>query len=259
MDLDIPLERMKDNKEALFSDDPASVFGDTKDYKKAFVARMLNEDLTFDAVAGVCPEFGKLLTTVGDLVAVLPLECESVIYYSGGCGIRVLFWAKEGWRRVQWLDNTYAQEAVRVLLPELLKKQLHVPDDLFAKLMPHMDKNIYDVDKGTKPDVLAHPDTKVYPVPWSDDFLAQRLRTTPHPELSAAITRFWRTLFFERVPENVASIPRLTGERAPRRATGRRAAVLPGPTATQQQQAPCPSFLSPPAPPLLSIPLIIST
>ena len=213
LDLDMPLTEMKDAKQPLFSDRP-SVFDYTKEYKMAFIHCMLNESLTFGDMALICPEWAKLLSLVERLFPLLPSACEPVVYYSGGCGIRVLFWSLDAWKRVRWRDDTYAKALTETAMPVLLRQALSLPDELVAAIMTHVDKNVYDVDKGVKPDVLAHFDTGVFPVPFvsAEHFRTQCIsKTKAHPVLVSDINRFWRKLFLERVPPNLDSLPLLTG------------------------------------------------
>jgi hypothetical protein len=212
LDLDPNLKHMMANKTPLFSDQPDSYFAYTTEYKLAFVNRMLKEKLTYGQMAELCPEFKKLLLIMDRLLPALPESCEAILYYSGGCGFRVLFWAPQAWQRVIWQDQTYARVAEKGLMPFLLRHVLHLPPDICADLQPYIDGNVYDIDKGVKPDVLAHFETNVFPVAFHPGFRAERpRRDRGDPVLERAITTYWHRLFYERIPPDLEKLPRLTG------------------------------------------------
>ncbi len=206
LDLDVDADGIKSGRAGpLFIDQaPGTAYAKTTDVKLAFTRRMARDQLTFGQAMALCPLFGALHDGVVTRVcAELRVPCFA--FYSGGLGFRVFFEAPEAWRRTRW-STSCAPEVAPLL------GRLGVTPATLARLAPYLDANIYDADKGVKPDIRAHPDTRVFPVPADAGLFAQARQRTAEadPALVARIRAFWRTVW-TTVPVVPAPLP----QRAP--------------------------------------------
>jgi len=199
LDLDMELDAVKEGKAALFNDGPACVYEDMKAVKQAFAARLMQPGTTFGHVLACCPAFAALYRTVTALCAAMTVE--HLTYFSGGGGFRVLFHTPLAWRTVTW-GHTYAIVfCAQHLRPLLCAVAPTLDTETLGWIVAATDKNIYDCDKGTKPDLLAHFDTLIYPKQVDAEFEdATPSRTMADEVLSRGIRDFWRRVFLT-VPE----------------------------------------------------------
>ncbi len=205
LDIDMDLDAVVKGLAPLFKNDPP-VQMDKTSVKKAFAQRLVNGS-TFGQLISACPAFALLYYTVRALLSAL--EVEHVAYFSGGGGFRVLFHSPLAWRRVTW-GHAYAQVFHDQELPKLLQHVApRLPPQALAQILKCTDKNVYDCDKGTKPDLLAHFDTNVYPRRLTSTFESARpdCNTDDEP-LSEAIRDFWQRIF-ETVSDDDNHVQRL--------------------------------------------------
>jgi hypothetical protein len=193
LDLDMELGEVQAGTAPLFTDGEVRPYKEKGEIKQAFAAR-LTSGITFGDCVRLCPAFARLYRAVQNLLAYL--EVPGFGYFSGGGGFRVLFMSEFAWRTVTW-GTAYAQvfydtelrPLIQGVAPELEEEDLDI-------LMASTDKNIYDCDKGTKPDILAHFDTHIFPHPVDNAFEASTCSTTKAcEELRADIRAFWVQLF----------------------------------------------------------------
>ncbi len=153
LDMDMDIDTIKEGKEPLFTDTAPTVYKLKGDVKAAFATRMLT-GLTFGQILTICPAFNTLYRAVRALMAAL--QVEYVPYFSGGGGFRVLFVSPHAWRMVTW-GQLYAMAFHTQELKGLLKLMAPaLAEEPLACILAATDKNVYDSDKGTKPDLLAH-------------------------------------------------------------------------------------------------------
>lgn len=186
----------------LFADQPDSSVGLVTKHtaKLRFVERMERESRTFGEMANLCPRFKILL----ELAVTLAAHPALIVYYSGGAGFRVLCRSLRAWFRVLWGDSPgYAETYVkRVLREEVLTKEpLNLPPAVCDMIAQHTDRSIYERDKGTKPDLMAHFETGLWPrrIPTLDPESCYRWRVTGQNnirdrDLSLAIEQYWVTV-----------------------------------------------------------------
>jgi len=148
----------------------------------------------------LCPPFARLYRAVQVLLAAMTVPC--LAYFSGGGGFRVLFDSPHAWRTVTW-GHTYAATFHAHELGKLLMVVAPtLPADVLARIQACTDKNIYDCDKGTKPDLLAHFDTGLWPRLVDETFEAAiPSRDTADANLSASIRSFWNDIFLS-IPQD---------------------------------------------------------
>lgn len=204
LDLDMDVEAVVTGQTPLFSDAPAERFKNKADVEKAFVRRLVDGS-TFRQTLSRCPAFADLYGAVKALVAALTVDY--VAYFSGGGGFRILFLSPCAWRSVTW-GQAYSSVFQGVELPRLLRLVAPSLDEhALARIVAATDKNVYDCDKGTKPDLLAHFDTHVYPRQLGEWFERScPSRDVADAPLEHAIREFWRRIF-QSIPLNA---PRLT-------------------------------------------------
>lgn len=221
LDLDMDLEAIVKGQSLLFNDAPTERYKSKADVKKAFVRRLMDGS-TFRQTLARCPAFADLYDAVTALVAAI--EVEKVAYFSGGGGFRILFLSPHAWRTVTW-GQAYSSVFQREELPRLLRLVAPTLDEhRLARILAATDKNVYDCDKGTKPDLLAHFDTQVYPRQLGASFECScPSREVADEPLEQAIHVFWRQVFHS-IPLNA---PRMTAANA-------KAAVLHSPQALHQ-------------------------
>jgi hypothetical protein len=200
LDLDMDLDAVKEGREPLFSDGPAKIYPRKGDIKKDFVARLLQPGACFGDILRVCPQFQRLHGAIQSFLKTLIVP--HVTYFSGGGGFRILYYTPQAWRMVTW-GHTYAlvfyeqelRKLLRVVAPDVTNSVLDV-------LCNGTDKNIYDADKGTKPDFLAHFDTHIFPHPLDSNFEMSPANTkVMHAGLGEAIRGFWFKIFESIPPE----------------------------------------------------------
>ncbi len=203
LDLDMDLGEVFKGKAPLFSDTPIEAYKDKSHVKKAFVKRLVS-GCTFGQLLSLCPAFAYLYQAVRALV--VALKVDHVTYFSGGGGFRVLFFSPHAWRIVTWGQNYAAyfhehelSKLLAVVAPTLAPKHLVI-------ILGATDKNVYDCDKGTKPDLLAHFETHVFPQAVHASFEAKHPdRVSMNPVLSKAIRDFWLHMFLS-VPHDAPRI-----------------------------------------------------
>lgn len=193
---------------------PADVLAaaSSKGALKAALAEQL-AGASFGEVARDCEPFGRLLAAVRALLAaaVVPV----MAFFSGGGGFRVLIdpppeaaVAGRGWYTVTWGEGVgavFLAERLRALLAAVAP---NLGADATEALCAAADRNVYDTDKGIKPDLLPHFDTGLWPARVTADFAERRAsRTDEDAALSAAIGAYWARLLADApAPETV---PRL--------------------------------------------------
>lgn len=202
LDLDMATEAIHKGDAPLWTDRPRAATKDKGQVKKNFAARLVHEQLSYADAVRLCPSFAKLYRAVCALQACLVnAKVPCVVYFSGGGGFRVLFYSPLAWRRVHWGQGyaaAFHENELRTLLQRLAGPDLSA--DTLDIVMAATDKNIYDSDKGTKPDLRAHFDTGIFPEPLLADqpsaFFA-RIVNTRHadPSLNEGIRGFWRHVF----------------------------------------------------------------
>ena len=219
LDLDMDLDAVAVGQAPLFLDAPAEDYaqwpgGPSKaksNAKKHFGQRLVTPGMTFATLLQQCLPFAELYAAVRGLLDTLTVPY--VAYFSGGGGFRVLLETGLAWRRVTWGQNYAAVFHTEQLKPMLRQLAPTLDDVMLDRLWAATDKNIYDGDKGTKPDLLAHFDTGVFPCPLDDDAFsttAQPSTTVASATLNAAIRRFWQHVF-RTVPRHahLAHVPAL--------------------------------------------------
>ncbi len=197
LDMDMETQAVFEGQEPLFRGMPAVPYEKLSHVKKAFTQRLVSGS-TFGQLLAQCPSFALLYRTVRALD--LALQVPHVTYFSGGGGFRVLFYSPLAWRLVTW-GQTYAltfhDEQLEGLLHQVAPTLEQPPLDY---LLYRTDKNIYDSDKGTKPDLLAHFSTHVYPRQLDESFERSRPSCDQADEpLFKAIRAFWQRVF-ESIP-----------------------------------------------------------
>src|SRR5688572_7497103 len=206
LDLDMDLDEVQRGPAPLFSDMPACVYKDAGEVKRAFADRLMDGS-TFGQILELCPPFARLYQAVRALLGAMTVV--HVAYFSGGGGFRVLFHSPSAWRTVTW-GHTYALTFhAQELRPLLLTVAPTVPAQVLDMIMAATDKNIYDSDKGTKPDLLAHFDTRIWPhqVHNDESFVhARPSRTSADAGLSRNIRAFWQRIF-QSLPMDPAPLP----------------------------------------------------
>lgn len=208
LDMDMDLDDVMRGAAPLFTDVPVKVYKD-KDKKKAvkkeFVQRLIS-GVTFGQLLTQCPAFGHLYHAVQELVRALEkASVEHVVYFSGGGGFRVLFHSPLAWRAITWGQLYAIAFHTQELAPLLRQAAPTLPETVLAIILAATDKNIYDCDKGTKPDLLAHFDTQVYPHPVDSQFEAALPSCKVlDPGLAVAIRAFWKRIFMT-IPVDEAS------------------------------------------------------
>ena len=208
LDMDMNLTAVVEGTAPLFTDRPATVYGDKQATKLAFAERLVEPGQTFGQVAAVCPPFAALYEAVCALRRALDLnQIGHVMYFSGGGGFRLLFVSTYAWRRVTW-GQGYAATFHAQELRGLLRRSAPSLEERFLNfIVAATDKSVYDTDKGTKPDLLAHFDTRVFPLALTAGFdRRQPSRTQRDTALEAAICGFWRYIF-ATVPDPGTTAP----------------------------------------------------
>lgn len=185
----------------LFSDQPQfPVPRKEHEIKLAFARRLLADGMTFGEMATICSVFGQLVTLIMELAAWMRPE-QGLVFFSGGGGFRVLFHSPLAWRRVRWGDSPgYAKAfAKSVLAQEVFSNPPMVLEPrLLAGVRAYVDQNVYQLDKGLKPDVAEHFDTGIWPVRVDSNFLSKRVvPNREDPSLSRDIANFWQRVFTE--------------------------------------------------------------
>ncbi len=163
------------------------------DTKMEFVARL--RTMSMGEMAQQCPRFGRLVNLALAIAAQSP---DSLVYYSGGAGFRVLFHSPSAWRRVVWGDSPgYAEALVEreVMQSQMLETPpMSLGRDVVLGIGAYIDANVYHRDKGVKPDVHAHFETGVWPqrVRSPSQFLALQVgKCGEDRDLTMGITAFW--------------------------------------------------------------------
>ncbi len=205
LDLDTDFDKCLEigGTEPLFVDQPESSKGLGKkphDAKLRFIERMKNESRTFGEMAELCRPFRPLL----ELVMTLAANPALIVYYSGGAGFRVLFNSPNAWRRILWGDSpAYAERYVQHVLRDevLMKEPLNVSAEICDVIAGYTDRNIYECNKGVKPDVWAHFETNLWPRRLHAECprMCLHWRVTGNDNLadvnlSSAIESFWGTI-----------------------------------------------------------------
>ncbi len=180
-------------REVMPTDVPAEYYKGKSEVKKAF-ARRLVDGSTFGQLLALCPPFADLYNAVKTLVTAMNVP--HVAYFSGGGGFRILFETPLAWRLVTWGQNYAAVFRDQELAGVLQSVAPMLPDVTLARIMAATDKNVYDGDKGTKPDLLAHFETHVFPQMLDAHFENTRPRRDAlAPDLASAIRTFWARVF----------------------------------------------------------------
>jgi hypothetical protein len=196
LDLDMDLGVVKEGKAALFSDGsiPMHSYTHAGLVKSDFAGRLRRHGTTFGDMIRLCPPFARLYGAIRAFITALNVPY--IAYFSGGGGFRILFESPAAWRTVTWGHNYamvfFTQELFKLLRIVAPK----VDETVLAVFREAMDKNIYDIDKGTKPDFLAHFDTHIFPHPLDDAFETASANThTAHGGLCEKIRAFWMRIF----------------------------------------------------------------
>ena len=220
LDVDMDVDPIFAGTATLFTDAPAPPGGyPKKKHVKKHFAERLRSGCPFGTLLAVCPAFADLYQAIRALTNALVVP--HVAFFSGGGGFRVLFHSDAAWRRVMW-GQGYAAAFHSQQLAGLLR--LVAPmlgDEGIARIMAGTDKNVYDSDKGVKPDLLAHFDTGIFPHPLTPAFeSAFPSRDQSDAGLSAAIRAFWKHVF-QSIPDDPPQLrapptePALTAEGVP--------------------------------------------
>jgi hypothetical protein len=208
IDIDLPLERVKDHGEALIPgriDGSLFTYANHKEIKQQWWAFMKeNADEPNEFFMNAAPMWKETTErTVGVARALHERGCKPFIFFTGGRGYRIL------WEDVNLfflVDNkeSYAKRFQYSIGPAYFQ-ELGYPD-----LMNQIDKNIYDKAKGVKPDVERHPDTHLYPVLIPLDTFKD-IHFVSH-QLDAALTNrivhFWKRDVPELMPKDTMMLMR---------------------------------------------------
>jgi hypothetical protein len=193
LDLDMDADSIKHGHQLLFTDVEPQLqrFGKNEEVKAAFAARLARS--TFGEMIAVCPAFATVYRAVRAFKKAVIVP--SLTYYSGGGGFRILFETPLAWRQVTWGQAYAILFHERELLPLLQAVAPTLDADTLQCLLNATDKNIYDCDKGTKPDLLAHFETRLFPYRLHDGFeMARPSQDRMDPMLAQAIRTFWHRI-----------------------------------------------------------------
>lgn len=193
VDLDMELQEVLDGKEPMIQGETPQRY-EKMDQLKAYWSKWIKNhpELSIGEVRKLCKPFDAVCQDAQDLTqCLLNHGKEPLLFFSGCKGYRVAFgdptlfyWC--------YYNETYNHAFQKQKAVHYYTALGMNPD--FAQ---RLDISVYDNKKGVKPDVLAHPDSRLFSflIPQLDQFDTHKLcRMIPDLQLIKQVGQFWTSL-----------------------------------------------------------------
>jgi len=116
-----------------------------------------------------------------------------LVYFSGGCGFRILFRDKRMFFAVGWFEQ-YVNRFIEEIWPYYLSEVLKCPQEKQMEILNNTDKSIYDREKGVKTDLNCHYVSRLYPV-LLKNFEEKEIKADFDNNINELIIDYWKWVF----------------------------------------------------------------
>jgi hypothetical protein len=193
VDLDMDLDSVLEGKEPMIQGDPARKF-DKKDHFKQYWSHWIKEhsELTIGEIRAQCKPFDAVCQDAEQLAKCLLEKGKEPLLFFSGC---------KGWR-ITFKDPSlfywcFYQENYNHAFQKQKAVAYYTSLGMSPEFAQRLDISVYDNKKGVKPDVLAHPDSRLFSflVPDPNQLNSHKLcRMIPDLQLIKEVSKFWTSL-----------------------------------------------------------------